>query len=201
MHQDFPSPPTCLDLPRPNTFSERTCKAKPLFIVRCTGKPKLNKGRRSGVRPASWPLCRNGVPPPKSFGKAWGVICRRRTLWGQATSVGGGPPLRPFGAVCGVLLCRGCVDREDVDVAQERVVLPRLQKELGKSSHQRKISRNALSTHLATLEQESRIVRGNQKGMPTMLKASLKFSELCGTFEVPVLPSACVALPVPFWLK
>ena len=28
-----------------------------------------------------------------------------------------------------------------------------------------------------------------------MLKASLKFSELCGTFEVPVLPSACVALP------
>ena len=98
-------------------------------------------------------------------------------------------------------MCRGCVDREDVDVAQERVVLPRLQKELGKSSHQRKISRNALSTHLATLEQESRIVRGNQKGMPTMLKASLKFSELCGTFEVPVLPSACVALPVPFWLK
>ena len=135
------------------------------------------------------------MPPPKSFGKACAVICRRRTLWGQARSVGGGPPLRPFGAVWGVLLCRGCVDREDVDVAQEGVVLPRLQKELGKSSHQRKISRNALSTHLATLEQESRILRGNQKGMPTMLKASLKFSELCGTFEVPVLPSACVALP------
>ena len=150
MHQDFPSPPTCLDLPSPNTFSERTCKAKPLFIVRCAGEPKLNKGRRSGVRPASWPLCRNGVPPPKSFGKAWGVICRRRTLWGQATSVGGGPPLRPFGAVCGVLLCRGCVDREDVDVAQASVVMPQAPEGAGEDVTSAQDLPNALSTHLVT---------------------------------------------------
>ena len=108
------------------------------------------QGRRSGVRPASWPVCRIRRAPLQDLRQvlrgyfAVGVRC-----WVRLRRLEAGPPSGRSARSEGILRCRGCVDREAVDVAQTWRLAPSSRRSWGSRHIGAPWRSIALSTRLA----------------------------------------------------
>ena len=123
------------------------------------------EGRRSGVRPASWPLCRNLRTPLQVLRQDLrGYVCRRRRPWGQAASVQADPPPGRSGAVWGVWEPGGAwIGKSSTWRNRLRLALDSCRSQGSRHVGASWRRYNALSTHLASMM---------TKGQPTIPTSS-----------------------------